>query len=124
MVEQRQVVVQNIKEVKEVTLAKHVKATAKSLFGGRKTGSKNMQLFYSRFEVGGETYLHSHEVEAGHFILAGKLQLITDMGEWIVEANTAIFIPPKIQHKFKNIGDSEAHMLSIFSPPEPMYEME
>ncbi len=118
------VIVQKVGEVKEVTLAKHVKATAKSLFGGRKTGSKNMQLFYSRFEVGGETYLHSHKVESGHFILAGKLQLITDMGEWIVEANTTIFIPPKIQHKFKNIGDTEAYMLSIFSPPEPMYETE
>ena len=118
------VIVQKIENVGEITLAKHVKATAKSLFGERITGSKNMQLFYSRFEVGGETYLHSHDVESGHFILSGELQLITEEGEWIVKANTAVFIPPKIKHRFKNMGEIEAYMLSIFSPPEPMYEID
>lgn len=118
------VIVQKIENAGEITLAKHVKATAKSLFGERTTGSKNMQLFYSRFEVGGETHSHRHDVESGHFILSGKLQLITDEGKWIVEANTAVFVPPKIKHRFKNIDETEAYMLSIFSPPESMYEID
>jgi len=116
------VVVRKVEEVGEVALAEHVKATARSLFGERITGSKNMQLFYSKYEVGGETYLHTHEGESGHYVLAGKFQLVTDEGEWVVEASTAVFIPPRVKHRFKNVGKTDAYMLAIFSPPESRYE--
>jgi len=124
LVEARRIVIRKVKEVEDVTLAKHVRATAKSLFGERKTGSRNMQLFYSQFDVGGETFVHEHEGESGHFILSGKLQLITHEDELIVETDTSVFIPPKIEHRFKNIGETKAVMLSIFSPPEQMFEMD
>ncbi len=122
LVETRQIVIQKVENLRELTLTKHVKATVRSLFGGRRTGSMNMQLFYSKFEIGGETNLHDHEVESGHFILHGELQIVTDDGEKSLKANTAVFIPPITRHKFRNVSGAEAYMLSIFSPPEPMYE--
>lgn len=123
-VELCKIVIHKIEDVGEVTLAKHVKATAKSLFGPRITGSKNMQLFYTKFETGGETQYHMHECESGLFLIKGKLRLVTDDGEYNVEANAAVFIPPLIGHKFKNIGKDDALAISVFSPPEAMYETE
>lgn len=118
------VIIHRIEDVGEVTLAKHIRATARSLFGLRATGSKNMQLFHTKFEADGETYSHTHEGESGLFVIKGKLLLTTDEGEYVIEANTAVFIPPLIRHKFKNIGKTEALAISVFSPPEAMYEID
>lgn len=113
-----------VEEVEERELAKHVKASAKSLFGPKATGAKNVQLFYSKFEPGGETYLHKHDVESGHFIISGVIIFITEEAEYRCGPSTAIFVPPGVKHRFKNTGTDTVHMVSIFAPPEKLYEEE
>lgn len=118
------IIIRKITDVEEISLAKHVKATARSLLGKKAVGSKNMQLFYSKFDPGGETFFHSHKGESAHFILTGKFLLESEEEERELDPDTAVFIPPRLRHKFKNIGSEEARMISVFSPPEPAYENE
>jgi quercetin dioxygenase-like cupin family protein len=112
-----------IEDIKEFEIPKYVKAVkTQDLIGPKATGSTNLQVFYSKFEPGGESYPHSHDVESGHIILRGKILLTTDEGSKEIGPNTVIFIPPKVRHGLKTIGHETAHMIVIFSPPEESYE--
>lgn len=111
-----------VEDAGERELPRRVKSTARSLIGPKTTGSKNIQLFYTTFEVGGESQPHTHPCEAGHFILDGELALETEEASYTVSANTAVFISPGVQHRFVNHQPQPVHMLAFFAPPEEAYE--
>jgi mannose-6-phosphate isomerase-like protein (cupin superfamily) len=111
-----------VADVGKLELPRRVKSTARSLIGPKTTGSKNIQLFYTTIEVGGESLPHTHPCEAGHFILDGQLVLECEEGGFTVGSNTAIYISPKVQHRFVNRESKPSHMLVLFAPPEEAYE--
>ena len=67
------------------------------------------------FEVqpGGETPLHVHAQEHEVFILAGEGSVWRAGEEVPVTEGTAIFVPPKEKHCFRNRGDSVLRFLCL-----------
>jgi len=43
--------------------------------------------------------------------------------EFILEPNSALYIPPKVYHQTKNIGDEDFEFLGIFAPAINMDSM-
>ena len=65
--------------------------------------------FMRRFtvDVGGYTPRHSHPYEHEVYVLEGKGKVFID-GEWHdFEKDFVIFVPPDLEHQFKNTGDTE-----------------
>ena len=44
------------------------------------------------------TFQHLHSSFELHFVISGTCKLKADDGEWILEANTAVIVPPKTPH--------------------------
>ncbi len=68
--------------------------------------------------------LHIHEnADEAFEILEGRLRFICEGEEFDAPAGTTVLIPKGAQHTWKNIGNSYARALAIFSPagPEHMF---
>jgi quercetin dioxygenase-like cupin family protein len=67
------------------------------------------------FEVqpGGYTPLHTHDHEHEVFILSGRGMVKGPWGERPLEPETAVYVPPRIEHHFLNSGDQPLRFLCL-----------
>ena len=64
----------------------------------------------------GSVPLHDHEQEEVYYILKGKGEMIVEGETQVLEAVSAVYIPPNTSHTLKNIGAEELHMLFVYAP--------
>jgi quercetin dioxygenase-like cupin family protein len=75
--------------------------------------------FVSGFVVidpNGTVPLHNHEQEEVYYILKGKGEMNVEGETQVLEAVSAVYIPPNTSHALKNIGAEALHMLFVYAP--------
>jgi mannose-6-phosphate isomerase-like protein (cupin superfamily) len=75
--------------------------------------------FVSGFVVidpGGKVPEHEHEQEEVYYILQGRGEMTVGSQSEILEAVSAVYIPPGQMHALKNNGEDELHMLFVYAP--------
>jgi len=78
--------------------------------------AENVPTFAMRlFEVqpGGYTPLHTHDHEHEVFIVSGRGVVKGPWGEEPLEPETAVYVPPQIEHHFLNNGDEILRFLCL-----------
>ena len=77
---------------------------------------KNMSVAKYFLKKGSSAPIHHHSVEQATFVIQGRLSLIIEEREMVLEAGDLVFIPPNTSH-----GGGEALedvvSLDFFSPP-------
>ena len=81
------------------------------------TGSQNFMLVWAQLEAGSGAALHTHPVEQAFFILSGTLKVRIAGEEYIAEANSAVLIPPGVEHETMAEGKEPVVILGVFAPP-------
>ncbi len=70
-------------------------------------GAPNFYLRRFTLAPGGYTPRHSHAHEHEVYCLAGRGEVLID-GKWhSFEKDFVIFVPPQVEHQFRNVGDEE-----------------
>ncbi|HET6440315.1 MAG TPA: cupin domain-containing protein, partial [Anaeromyxobacter sp.] len=80
--------------------------------------SRRMEALYNVFEENGTTGpLFSHHGEECGIVLKGRLQVIWDGKEYIIEEGDAIYLDSSRLHRIRNIEDGSSIAIWINSPP-------
>jgi quercetin dioxygenase-like cupin family protein len=72
-----------------------------------------------QFEVaaGGHTPKHSHGYEHEVFVLEGQGTVFCDGVEKPISPGTVVFVPPGLEHQFRNIGPGSLKFLCLIPHP-------
>lgn len=79
----------------------------------RNDGAENFAMRYFEVEPNGQTAHHSHNWEHEVFVLKGKGLVMCGDSEREVASGCVVFIPAKIKHCFKNMGDEKLGFLCL-----------
>lgn len=79
-------------------------------------GSSDIHMRKFTMEPGGDMVLHKHKnTDHVQYVLKGKIKIILDGTDHIVDKDDAIFIPKNTEHSYENIGEKEAVFLCMVS---------
>lgn len=70
-------------------------------------GAPNFEMRYISLSVEGTTLDHGHPWEHEVFVVKGTGKIKLENGEFLLEPNTAVFVPANEQHQFINISPKE-----------------
>ena len=76
-------------------------------------------LSYSVAEVGTGAPLHIHEDDELIVVLRGEVEVRIGDETQVVGPEHTIAIPPRVEHGFTVVGNSEAELLAFFPVPNP-----
>ncbi|MFQ6094631.1 MAG: cupin domain-containing protein [Candidatus Bathyarchaeia archaeon] len=76
-------------------------------------GADNFAMRLFEVEPGGQTPLHSHNWEHEVFILDGQALVVSGDSERKVNRGYVVFIPPNMEHCFKNAGNGKLSFLCL-----------
>ncbi|MCG8568147.1 MAG: cupin domain-containing protein [Desulfobacterales bacterium] len=95
----------NAKDIIPVTMNNDaVKHVAGRILIGREDGAKNFCMRLFEMGPGGFTPCHTHDWEHEVFVHSGQGEVFMD-GDWHpIKAGSAVFVPPNVEHQFKNPG--------------------
>ncbi|MBA3009781.1 MAG: cupin domain-containing protein [Proteobacteria bacterium] len=96
-----------------------VKNVAGRLLIGREDGANNFSM--RLFEMGskGHTPKHSHPWEHEVFVHKGTGEVFMD-GQWhSLSEGSAIFVPPNVEHQFRNTADKDFAFVCLVPPTAP-----
>ena len=79
----------------------------------RNTGAENFAMRMFVLEPGGYTPYHSHDFEHEVFVLEGKGIVRTEDGEFSIEKDSFVFVPPNCYHQFINTGSENLRFLCL-----------
>ena len=86
---------------------------------GKKDGAQNFCM--RMFEMGkdGHTPRHTHDWEHEIFIHSGEGEVFIEDKWYSVSKGSAVFIPPNIEHQFKNKSETTFVFLCLIPPGAP-----
>ncbi len=86
---------------------------------GKDLTDKLMQILHERIEPGADSgaEMLRHESEEGGVVLRGSVELTVGGETQVLEAGDAYYFDSRIPHRFRNIGEEEAEIVSACSPP-------
>ncbi len=86
--------------------------------GGDLTG-KSMQILHERIEAGADSgyEMLRHESEEGGVVIRGAIELTVGGETQILGPGDAYYFDSRIPHRFRNIGEHDAEVISACSPP-------
>jgi transcriptional regulator with XRE-family HTH domain len=79
----------------------------------------NLQILHEHYEPGadtGETMLE-HVAHEGGIVIAGEIEVTVGDRRQILKAGDAYLFDSRLPHRFRNVGDRPAEMISACSPP-------
>jgi mannose-6-phosphate isomerase-like protein (cupin superfamily) len=82
-------------------------------------GSRQLDMHVNVLRAGGVVgpyHVHTN-AENAYFILEGRVRVNIDGVEHDLEPGMAAFFPPNVPHSALNIGEGEARLLEIYTPP-------
>jgi len=90
-----------------------VKHVAGRVLLGKEDGAKNFCM--RRFEINPEGFTpkHSHDWEHEVYVLEGRGRVFIQDQWHELSSGTAVFVPPNIEHQFKNAGDKPFAFLCL-----------
>ena len=78
--------------------------------------TQNFTAGYVAIEPKGTIPLHTHSNEEVYIFVKGRGKLVVGSEEEIVEAISAVYIKPNLEHSLQNIGNDEMIMIFVYSP--------
>ncbi len=103
-----------IDKIKEVEMdmegAKDVK---KRILIGPKEGWDDSVMRLFRIEKGGYTPKHKHSWHHINYIIEGEGVLLMDGKEYPIKKDCVAYVPPNIEHQYKNSGSSDLVLICI-----------
>ncbi|WDP92075.1 MAG: cupin domain-containing protein [Desulfobacter sp.] len=96
-----------------------VKNVAGRVMLGKEDGAENFCM--RRFEIGpdGFTPRHSHDWEHEVWVLAGEGEVFIDDTWHSLKPDTAVFVPPNIDHQFRNNSGAPFSFLCLVPSNAP-----
>lgn len=80
---------------------------------------KNSQVVAMSIPVGGDIGEETHEaVDQILVFVAGKAEAILNGESKNVDENDVVFVPAGTKHNFKNAGDVDLKLFTVYSPPQ------
>ncbi len=108
-----------VKDMPTYTRAE-LKVRAKSLLSEDTVGAKEAYVGLITALPGAREPIHIHQKEALFvYILSGKGQITIAGKTYPIEKETAIYIPPAVEHFFENTGSTPVEAIQVFVPPGP-----
>ena len=86
---------------------------------GANRKNRKLRFLHERYEPGahsGDDMLVHDSEEAG-FVIQGKIELTVGQKSKVLNEGDSYYINNKIPHRFKNVGDGEAIIISAATPP-------
>ncbi len=96
-----------------------VKNVAGRVLIGKEDGANNFCM--RRFEIGPEGFTpkHSHDWEHEVWVVEGRGKVFIEDQWHALKGGTAVFIPPNVEHQFRNNSDSPFAFLCLVPPQSP-----
>lgn len=84
-------------------------------------GSRQLDCHINVLRAGGVVGpYHKHSnAENVYYILEGLVRVRIEDVEHDLRPGMAVFIPPNVPHSAANIGDTDARLIEIYTPPNP-----
>lgn len=78
--------------------------------------TENFTAGYVVIEPNGTVPLHTHSNEEVYIFVKGRGKMVIGSEEEIVEAVSAVYIKPNLEHSLQNIDNEEMIMIFVYSP--------
>ena len=110
----------NYEDIPPVTMDNEiVRNVAGRIMIGREDGAKNFCM--RLFELGrdGHTPKHAHDWEHEVFVHAGQGEVFIEDKWHPLSQGTAVFVPPNVEHQFRNISEETLVFVCLVPPAAP-----
>jgi len=86
---------------------------------GRDLSGRSLQILHERYAPGADTgeAMLRHAAEEGGVVVRGRLEVTVGGQRRVLEAGDAYYFDSRQPHRFRNIGEEEAEVVSACSPP-------
>lgn len=86
---------------------------------GGDLADKAIQILHERIEPGADSgaEMLRHESEEGGVVIRGRVELTIGGETQVLESGDAYYFDSRIPHRFRNIGEEDAEIVSACSPP-------
>ena len=86
---------------------------------GKDLAEKAIQILHERIEPGADSgaEMLRHESEEGGVVIRGRVELTIGGETQVLESGDAYYFDSRIPHRFRNIGEQDAEIVSACSPP-------
>lgn len=79
---------------------------------------RKMQVLIERYTPGADTgAIFSHDAQEAGVVLEGKIELTVGDRTWILGAGDSYYFDSNLPHRFRNLGDGPARIISAITPP-------
>ncbi len=85
----------------------------KRVLMGPRNGAPNFVMRVFTLKPGASTPHHSHPWEHEIYVLEGKIEAVSENGNYIVEKDGFIFVEPNEKHQFRNVNDGESVFICV-----------
>jgi quercetin dioxygenase-like cupin family protein len=84
---------------------------------GEQDGAPSFTMRQFEIAPGGCTPKHAHGHEHEVFVLEGTAAVLMGTTEHALRAGTAVFVPPNLEHQFRNTGSAPLKFLCLIPHP-------
>lgn len=86
---------------------------------GRDLGGRPLQILHERYAPGADTgqTLLRHAAEEGGVVVRGRVEVTVGDQRRVLGPGDAYYFDSRLPHRFRNVGDEEAEIVSACSPP-------
>ncbi|MDN5341202.1 cupin domain-containing protein [Oceanotoga sp. DSM 15011] len=110
----KKVITDNAKNVAPILINNEtVKNVEKRILIGSKQEAPNFVMRLFTVKPGGHSPKHSHNWEHEVFIVKGKAEVFNGEEYIVVEEGSYVFVPPEIEHQFKNVGKTDLEFICV-----------
>jgi len=88
---------------------------------GQEDGAPSFSMRHFELGPGGHTPKHVHAHEHEVFVLKGEGAVVHGESESSLRPGSVVFVPPQVEHQFRNTGGQPMEMLCLI--PHPLREM-
>lgn len=80
---------------------------------------KHSQLVLMSLKAGEDIGLETHEdVDQTLFFIEGNVEAILNGESKTLDEGDVVFVPAGTEHNFKNVGEKEVKLFTVYAPPE------
>ncbi|GGB28557.1 XRE family transcriptional regulator [Tistrella bauzanensis] len=86
---------------------------------GENLSRRRMQILHERYAPGADTgkQMLRHDSEEGGIVVRGRIELTVGGEISVLEAGDGYYFDSRLPHRFRNVGDDEAEIVSACTPP-------
>ncbi len=80
--------------------------------------ARKMQILMESYVPGADTgAIFSHDAQEGGLVLEGRIELTVGEQIWVLAAGDGYYFDSNLPHRFRNVGDGVARIISAITPP-------